>query len=170
MACYCMRGLLFSVENQIKAKGLNQAVAGCAVSCLSLALCFSCGVSFCFSLDVVFCWVWLLHKHTHFLVFISMASDIIFWFLCFLLLFSFASSMMDIPLVPPLNWMHTFLSVGRSKGRDCILSKTSLLVKCLFVNGQIVFLWVWFILELNAFTFKSLLTIFFILNYGRYIY
>lgn len=43
---------------------------------------------------------------------------------------------MDTPLVPPLKWTYTFLSVGRSKGRDCVLSKTSLLVKSLFVNGK----------------------------------
>lgn len=50
--CYCMRALHFSVENQVKAKGLNQAVAGFAVTCLSLALCFSRDFS-CFSLEIV---------------------------------------------------------------------------------------------------------------------
>lgn len=47
-------GLHFSVENQIKAKRLNQAVTGCTVSCLSLALCFSCGVSLAFPLTLCF--------------------------------------------------------------------------------------------------------------------
>lgn len=55
LPCYCMRGLHFSVENQIKAKGLNQAVAGFAVTCLSLALCYSCGVFLVFPLW--FCFV-----------------------------------------------------------------------------------------------------------------
>lgn len=49
-----MRGLHFSGENQIKAKGLNKAVAGSTVSCSSLALCFSCGVSPGFPLKLCF--------------------------------------------------------------------------------------------------------------------
>lgn len=61
---------------------------------------------------------------------------------------------MDTSLLPPLNWICTFLSVGRSKGRDCILYKTSLLAKCLSMDKLCFYVWI--ILKCNAAALKTI--------------